>query len=206
MGKCLFMRKGETHTAPVARLPKGYTSLVYIQGDGSAYINTGVIPSTNDFLIEADMESTLPINYENWFVEVNMGGSSSPGARLQMGIWSSKWGFHMPNVTVEGGGTATSARATISFGVRGTALTISGYGEPYTAANGYLGGSYRNGTICVSYRYFRTYGCKVYLAGELVRDYLPCVDPNGNIGMYDCVGQQFYGNAGSGTFIGSEVA
>ena len=36
---------------------------------------------------------------------------------------------------------------------------------------------------------------------ELVRNLLPCIDPSGAVGMYDLVGQKFYGNAGTGTFV-----
>ena len=40
----------------------------------------------------------------------------------------------------------------------------------------------------------------------LVRDFTPCKNPSGEVGLYDYVTKQFYGNAGSGTFIpGEEV-
>ena len=37
--------------------------------------------------------------------------------------------------------------------------------------------------------------------GELVRDYRPCISPDGKVGLYDLVGRKFYGNNGTGEFI-----
>ena len=45
MGKVLFMRKGETHTAPTKGLPSGFTKLAYIQSSGTQYVDTGVVPN-----------------------------------------------------------------------------------------------------------------------------------------------------------------
>ena len=42
MSNCLFMRKGETHTAP-----HSYTRLAYLQYSGTQYIDTGVVPDAN---------------------------------------------------------------------------------------------------------------------------------------------------------------
>ena len=53
---------------------------------------------------------------------------------------------------------------------------------------------------------FKLYVCQIYDNGTLVRDFLPCINPNGAVGLYDLVGRQFYGNAGTGAFTGSEVA
>lgn len=55
-----------------------------------------------------------------------------------------------------------------------------------------------------------TYVGKVYRAiitqgNAVVRDFIPCINPDGECGMYDMVGKQFYGNANStGNFNGEE--
>lgn len=46
--------------------------------------------------------------------------------------------------------------------------------------------------------------CQIYDNGILVRDFIPCINPDGEAGMWDKVENKFYGNAGSGTFITSE--
>ena len=50
------------------------------------------------------------------------------------------------------------------------------------------------------------YSCQIYDNGTLVRDFVPCINGSGEVGLYDLVGKQFYGNAGTGVFTGSEVA
>ena len=47
----------------------------------------------------------------------------------------------------------------------------------------------------------RVYSLKIWKAGKLVRDYVPVKDPDGVIGVYDCVGNSFYKNhATKGSF------
>ena len=46
------------------------------------------------------------------------------------------------------------------------------------------------------------YFARIYDKGVLIRDYVPCYKKDDEtIGMYDLVTQQFYENAGTGTFI-----
>ena len=50
------------------------------------------------------------------------------------------------------------------------------------------------------------YSCQIYDNGTLIRDFVPSQDPTGNVGLYDLVGAQFYGNAGTGAFVaGPEI-
>ena len=46
----------------------------------------------------------------------------------------------------------------------------------------------------------KLYGCKIYSAGSLVRDYIPVKDGNGVACLYDKVEEKFYYNSGTGTF------
>ena len=52
----------------------------------------------------------------------------------------------------------------------------------------------------------KLYSCQIYDNDVLVRDFVPCINASGEIGLYDSVGKKFYGNAGTGVFTGSEVA
>ena len=49
------------------------------------------------------------------------------------------------------------------------------------------------------------YSCQIYANGNLIRDFVPCVDFTGNAGLYDLVGGKFYGNAGTGSFTAGPV-
>ena len=46
----------------------------------------------------------------------------------------------------------------------------------------------------------KLYGCKIYLSGTLIRDFVPC-EYEGAIGLWDKVTNQFFANNGTGEFI-----
>lgn len=56
----------------------------------------------------------------------------------------------------------------------------------------------------------RLYSCKIWktVAFEgvpLIRDFIPCKNASGEVGLWDDVNSVFYGNAGTGTFIAGEL-
>jgi hypothetical protein len=44
---------------------------------------------------------------------------------------------------------------------------------------------------------FKLYSCQIYDNGTLIRDYVPCLNEVGVVGLYDKVENKFYGNAES---------
>ncbi len=52
----------------------------------------------------------------------------------------------------------------------------------------------------------RLYSCKMYRKGALVRDFVPCKNASGTVGLYDLVQSKFYTNAGTGAFIAGAEA
>lgn len=76
----------------------------------------------------------------------------------------------------------TSFTAPISMGVftgRRTGSTVVDLGETF---------------------YGKVYSCKIYEDGTLVRDFVPCTNPNSVAGFYDLVNNVFYGSANNNTF------
>ena len=51
----------------------------------------------------------------------------------------------------------------------------------------------------------KLYACKIWDNGILVRNFIPCKNANGIVGLYDLVNGVFYYNAGTGNFIAGEV-
>lgn len=48
----------------------------------------------------------------------------------------------------------------------------------------------------------RMYLCNIYANGTIpVRNFVPCINPSGAVGLFDLVESKFYANAGTGTFI-----
>ena len=57
------------------------------------------------------------------------------------------------------------------------------------------------GTGALHYSSGRIFSCQITTADGLVRNFVPCKNPDGVIGMYDVVNDKFYQNSGSDTFI-----
>ncbi len=48
------------------------------------------------------------------------------------------------------------------------------------------------------------YGCKIFEGDTIVRDFIPCLNPDGVAGVYDCVTQAFFGSVGTGQFLAGD--
>ena len=206
MGRCLFMRKGDTHTVPGSRLPSGYTELAYIQSSGTQYIDTGFNPN---------QDTGITIDYE-------MVGTSN---QYLFGCRGTKWGDAMfccssldgdttlqDQYGAEYKNTTVSAKARRFFeksksitSVDGTEISSFSSQTFQTPVSLYLFAANFNGSITMKASE-KLYSCKIYDNGTLIRDYVPCINASGEVGLYDLVGKQFYGNSGTGVFTGSEVA
>ena len=207
MGKCLFMRKGETHTKPGQRLPYGYMELTYIESTGTQYVDTGFKPNQNT-------EIQLDVAF------LGSVGSNIAGVRNSNSDATNRFGIiTFSSASKIGAFFRDSAIQAISFDANRHSYKLkkSGLeldGTSYGSANG---GSFsctynialfgwNNGSDGIAATSSRVYACKIYDNGTLVRDFVPCINASGEIGLYDSVGKKFYGNAGTGVFTGSEVA
>jgi len=74
-----------------------------------------------------------------------------------------------------------------------------------TNTNAYLFAINNAGTL-QNYASMNLYSCEIYDNNVLVRNFIPCKNPEGVVGLYDSVNSQFYQNAGSGSFTaGPEI-
>lgn len=46
----------------------------------------------------------------------------------------------------------------------------------------------------------KIYFCKIYDEGTLIRDFVPCISPENEVGLYDLVEDKFYKSNGTGEF------
>lgn len=206
MGKCLFMRKGETHTIPGSRLPFGYTELVYIESNGAPCINTEVVPNQDTKVV---MDFTVTSTAATGWLFCGRTTSSSAAfgvyAYQSTGKFYAAYGADKYTFSL----TVRDAIQRCVFDKNVVTIDSESYSfaeQSFEASTTlYLLARNTAGTLA-SYAYAKLYACQIYDNGTLVRDFVPCVDPAGNVGLYDLVTQAFFGNAGTGTFIGSEVA
>ena len=208
MGKCLFMRKGIVHTIPGSRLPSGYTELAYIQSSGTQYINT-VFKPNQDTRIVCDFE-LLSSN-----VLTSVFGARISYKNTAFVLWgggdSSKTHFQ-DDYSNESDTTISSNAGKYSIDKNKNSTAINSSTHTFNSANFqsayqlYICAINTAGTAVFGTGGLRIYSFQIYDDGTLVRDFFPCIKDDGEVGLYDLVGKQFYGNAGTGVFTGSEVA
>lgn len=187
-------------------LPEGYTQVAYIQSGGTQYVDTGFKPN-QDTRVVMDFEllsvtgqyadpifgvrtSASAAGYYFW-----ASGTAVATEQYQSGYNNSST---YPAVTRVGRHTVDKNKnVTTVDGV----TTEAAYAAFTTAWNMLLFQSYNNGNLYSQTTKMRLYSCQIYDNGQLIRDYIPCIDPSGEVGLYDTVDGLFYGNEGTGAFV-----
>lgn len=184
----------------VSALPDGYTELEYIESSGTQYVDTKVVPD-GDTVVYMDFQLTNPDNTNQCLFgtagQFSFRWFGSQGYFRSNGKENSNFPKEIDKAarhTVEK--TATACTIDQSYTVSNTAgdvtLSLTLFGQ-------------HGATDILNFADVKCYSIEIYSGDELVRNYIPCKNPSGEVGLYDLVGQQFYGNAGTGNFIGSPV-
>ena len=164
------------------KLPSTYRKLEYIQSSGKQYIDTGVI--VKDITeIKVDFQAVTILSGENQYASAWVDYSN----HIQIGING--------NTFMDSGGVTYSQTSSV------TARTQA-VGVPLGAVNLHLYlFAQSESTGALHYSSGRIFSCQITTADGLVRNFIPCKNPDGVIGMYDVVNDEFYQNSGSDTFI-----
>lgn len=191
-------------------LPSGYTPVEYIESSGTQYIDTGFKPDQNTRVV-IDIEATkmASINFVAF-------GCRVASTNNDYSLWY-EYTDKTKMYSNYGNSTATlivaNSLSRLTIDKNKNATTINGVTAQSTAnsfaktLNLFLLSLNANGSEDTTRRISaKLYSCKIYDNGTLVRDFLPCINASGTIGLYDLVNSTFYSNADSGTFTaGSEV-
>lgn len=196
MARAIRVAGGAVYAPP---LPEGYTALSYIKATGGQKINTGIIP--NGHTIKVKYEPTMYINDAHLF------GTDGGPRQCHFTFYSNRYYW--------GTGSGESSAGTYSNGVK--TLVFNDESKQIILDDVLLGsagaGSSGNElTICA--RGTANYQGKIYYftiidksTGDIVRDLWPARrDSDGTVGMFDTIGETFYENAGSGSFIAGPQA
>ena len=164
------------------KLPSTYRKLEYIQSSGKQYIDTGVI--VKDITeIKVDFQAVTILSGENQYASSWVDYSN----HIQIGING--------NTFIDSGGVTYSQTSSV------TARTQA-VGVPLGAVNLHLYlFAQSEGTGALHYSSGRIFSCQITTANGLVRNFVPCKNPDGVIGMYDIVNDKFYQSSSSDTFI-----
>ena len=185
-------------------LPSGYKRLEYIQSSGKQYINTGFKPNNNTRVV---MDAELARG---------TGNHALFGARLSFDAdnyalaWIGSY-FRSDYNTVYTQKWEVSQTTRRIYDKNKETSTIDGVSQSYineafqVPVNLALLANNQDGSI-MWFASAKLYSCQIYDNGTLIRNYIPCINASGEVGLYDLVGKQFYGNARTGTFTaGPEV-
>ena len=197
--------------SPTPTLPEGYTELEYIQSSGTQYVDTGFKPN---------QDTSVSVEFETSFVDNTTAsthpvyGSATDYNSSAFEFWTVSKGFYTygsQNWQSDFGIVANAKyeslqeKNVVSLNDVTKSFEYQTFETPY---NLLLFATRRSSGIFIaqSDAQLKIYSCKIYDDDTLVRNYVPCKNPDGEVGLYDLVGKQFYGNAGTGVFIaGPEV-
>lgn len=191
-------------------LPSGYKPLEYIESSGTQYIDTGVRVMPENYQ-QLKMSVTCEkigqgAGASNWLVD----GSNVANAYFYMGVYNGKYYYGCGTTDHNTGISSVVGKQTFTLDIPSAKFTVSNAvdvsisTEAVTAsAPLYLFGFSYSPVRCYAEK---IYSCQIYTGATLVRDFVPCKNASGAVGLYDTVGGQFYANAGTGTFTaGPEI-
>lgn len=162
----------------------------YIQSTGTQYIKTEVVPAYG-YTAELGFTATsVSSSVESWIIGVfDLNVTNYP--RMRCGIVEGAYYTDSSNGAVYTGTPGSYTTATVGVSRSGCTIPLILFGQ-----------NERTGAAHVANSKYRLYFCKIRNAnGELVRDYRPCLDPDGVACLYDEVNTEYVYNAGSGTFL-----
>ena len=191
-------------------LPSGYTQLEYIQSSGTQWIDTGVRVMPENYQ-QLKMSVTCEkigqgSGASKWLVD----GSNVANAYFYMGVYNGKYYYGCGTTDHDTGISSVAGKQTFTLDIPSAKFTVSNAvdvsisTEAVTAsAPLYLFGFSYSPVRCYAEK---IYSCQIYTGATLVRDFVPCKNASGAVGLYDLVGAKFYANAGTGTFTaGPEI-
>lgn len=195
-----------------SRLPSGYTELEYIQSSGTQYVDTGM-KTTNETSIIIDAQ-VLAMNQEQYGGGL-LFGSCNPvqNSGHEAYVWQYKFNaVYNSTANVDTQTLTVGDRLRVEF-MKNVCTVIKNGQVFYTHT---FSPSSFTSTVNLylfvlprSTQYFgkiKLYSCEIFEGSSLVRDFIPCKNPDGAVGLYDTVNGTFYGNSGTGAFTaGAEI-
>ena len=185
-------------------LPSGYTKLDYIESSGTQYIDTGVSSFNTQrtrVILDVDWLSGLGCYFgcyssgRRWFVE------ALQPTKIYSGYLDEGKSADIATVI----GRYTVDKNGVSTNVNGVKILHASAGNSTSISICLLACGGSSGVSGIADA-ARIYSCKIYSNSVLIRQFVPCKNSSGEVGLYDEVNDVFYGNAGTGVFIaGPEV-
>ena len=215
-GKMNIELKGNSYQTGMT-LPDGYTYIEYIELNGTQYIDTGYEPNSSS-KIEADLQFTdVTTAQQRVFGNQNAETNGLCVAMYVSGSNPHRFAWACQNNA--GNWTAFSLDADTNrhifiMDIPNNKVQIDNNNMTITTTHNYkssktlLIGAYRSnaeGTLADVKANAKIYSFRIYEGKDLERDFVPCIDSNNIVGLYDLVNNVFYQNAGTGSFIAGDI-
>lgn len=198
-------------------LPVGYTEVEYIKSTGGQYIDTGYSVG-NTTSISMSFSDLVPSSeYSMLFGAANSFGGVPFGNRIVYHANDKKFSIGVSDVFLMFDAFDFHSRADILFSNSGSSFSLMVRGSEPRSLTGSFSSTFPDATLYIftqndmgrpdgSFAAMRLYSFAILADGVPVRNFLPCIDPAGSVGLYDLIYNKFYPNLGSGVFVaGAEV-
>ena len=186
-------------------LPSGYTELEYIKSSGTQYIDTNFVPDNNTRVV---MDVSTTSESTAAFFGCRVATRQSAFIFWKMAATSYRMDYNNSNETID-----LTAPTRFIVDMNKNVLTFAG--QTVTAPTSTFAVIGNNlmlltqttgGAVDTRKLPAQIYACQIYDNGQLIRDFVPCKNPSGEVGLYDQAYAHFYGNAGTGVFeAGPEI-
>ena len=191
-----------------SKSPSCYIPVEYIETTGTQWIDTGFAAPDGFIFDLAWSYNIIPGSYI-----VGSHNEGSPYGRNGIGsVNSAYWELGTGDTCPGSSTTITANTKYILYGstvkgnsylnVNGSRVITTGDSSSRSAYNVWVFYNQYSKYYSHSGANGKLYYLKIYNSGgALVRDYIPCISPTGEAGLYDKVTGKFYTNSGSGAFI-----
>ncbi len=179
-------------------LPSGYTKLDYIESSGAQYINTGFKPNQNTRCV-IDIENLSSAQAAFFGARVSQTAASFTYFSLTATTGRSDYGSSKQSMSF----TNTVGRYTVDQNKNvctANGVTATGTANTFQLTNNLYLMAVNQADAAIQNAKMKLYSAKIYDNGTLVRDFIPCKNAGGTLGLWDNVNSVFYANAGTGTF------
>lgn len=184
-----------------------YTTVSYIESNGSQYIDTGVVGKSG---VSIDIDTAIMVNPNDVSLVAARSGSNRFFMLHYAGGWSYGYiSFYRTSATVSAYGKRYRIQSSLDAGSQ--TMTVDGT----NVANGTVSTSVNTGYnlyVCacnkggsaVYHSGIRIYSLKIYEKGIMVRNYIPVKrNSDGVYGLWDSVNSKFYPSNSSTNFVGA---
>ena len=185
----------------------GIKYVEYIESTGTQYIDTGFKPNQNTRVVMDAQYTSVPTRSACLFGARKASGSVDfslwyvPGSSvLQSGYANTKPTAKISDITAR---HVYDKNKNVLY-LDGTSFVSSAARTFQSAYNLFLFESDQLGVAQGYGSSVKHWSCKIYDNGVLIRDYRPCIDPDGVVCVYDEVNQEYVYNAGTGVFIAGD--